>query len=119
MGKPTLAAEIGDYLGESETWRMWSLAAQDGIISTAGILLGFAGAGADAATLLVAGQSAIVAGMLTAGGAQWSERAAEREAERNAIAEERGFSIQEHALYLYVQCTKVECPHRNTPGAKS
>lgn len=89
MGKPTLAAEMGDYLTDPETWRMWSLAAQDGIISTAGILLGFAGAGADATTLLVAGQSATVAGMLTAGGAQWSERAAEREAERNAIAEER------------------------------
>ena len=89
MGKPTLAREMGDYLTEPETWRMWSLAAQDGIISTAGILLGFSGAGADAATLMVAGQSAIVAGMLTAGGAQWSERAAQREAERNAVAEER------------------------------
>lgn len=89
MGILTLAREIGDYLTERETWRMWSLAAQDGIISTAGILLGFAGAGADAATLMVAGQAAIVAGMLTAGGAQWSERAGQREAELNAIVEER------------------------------
>jgi VIT1/CCC1 family predicted Fe2+/Mn2+ transporter len=89
VGLLTLAREIGAYLTERETWRMWSLAAQDGIISTAGILLGFAGAGADAATLLVAGQAANVSGMLTAGGAQWSEKAGQREAERNAIAEER------------------------------
>ena len=30
------------------------------------------------------------------------------------IAKERGFVIQEHALYLYVDCKKTDCPHR--PG---
>ena len=43
----------------------------------------------------------------------------EIEQRQNAIAEERGFAIQDHALYLYAQCTKTECPHRNNPGAKS
>ena len=38
---------------------------------------------------------------------------------KHVIAEERGFAIQDHALYLYAQCTKTECPHRNNPGAKS
>lgn len=89
MGRRTLGSEIGDYLGETETRRGWALAAQDGIISTAGILLGFRGAGADEATLVVAGTAAIVAGMLTAGGAKWSETAAQREAELQAIADER------------------------------
>lgn len=28
------------------------------------------------------------------------------------IAKERGFAIHEHALYLYVECLKVDCPHR-------
>ncbi|MGY8525880.1 ferric iron uptake transcriptional regulator [Paracidovorax citrulli] len=28
------------------------------------------------------------------------------------IARERGFSLQEHALSLYGNCTKQDCPHR-------
>lgn len=39
--------------------------------------------------MLVAGKAAIVAGMLTAGGAQWSEQAAHREAELKALSQER------------------------------
>ncbi len=89
MGGRTLSGEIGGYLTAPESRRAWSLAAQDGIISTAGILLGFAGAGVSEATLLIAGKAAIVAGMLTAGGAKWSETAAEREAELSAIADVR------------------------------
>lgn len=89
MGRRTLGGEIGAYLGDRQTHRAWALAAQDGIISTAGILLGFSGAGASERTLAVAGTAAIVAGMLTAGGAKWAEMAAEREAERQAISDER------------------------------
>ncbi len=29
------------------------------------------------------------------------------------IAEQRGFKIREHALYVYVECTKKQCPFRN------
>ena len=29
-----------------------------------------------------------------------------------AVAEERGFKITEHALYLYAECVKPRCPHR-------
>lgn len=28
------------------------------------------------------------------------------------IAKERGFAIQEHALYLYAECLQAQCPHR-------
>jgi Fur family ferric uptake transcriptional regulator len=35
------------------------------------------------------------------------------------IAKERGFAIQEHALYLYAECTKPECPHRGKSGRHS
>lgn len=28
------------------------------------------------------------------------------------IARERGFTIQEHSLQIYADCTKPECPHR-------
>ena len=29
-----------------------------------------------------------------------------------AIAQERGFKISEHALYLYAECVKADCPYR-------
>lgn len=32
------------------------------------------------------------------------------------IAKERGFSLHEHALTLYVDCTKAPCPFRNGSG---
>jgi len=41
----------------------------------------------------------------------------EIERRQNAIASERGFAIQDHALYLYVQCTRNACPHRGEPDA--
>ena len=36
----------------------------------------------------------------------------EIERRQEMIAAERGFKIQEHALYLYVQCNKESCPNR-------
>lgn len=89
MARRTIWSDLRDYVANAENRRGWTLAGQDGIISTAGILLGFLAAGADETTLLVAGKAAIVAGMLTAGGAAWSGTAARREAELKAIADER------------------------------
>lgn len=40
----------------------------------------------------------------------------EIEARQQKIAEERGFVIREHALYLYASCSKENCPNR---GKKS
>jgi Fur family ferric uptake transcriptional regulator len=34
------------------------------------------------------------------------------EKRQTKIAQERGFTISEHALYLYADCTKPKCPHR-------
>jgi VIT1/CCC1 family predicted Fe2+/Mn2+ transporter len=62
--------------------------ANDGIIATAGILEGFAGAGATHATLVTAATSATIAGMLSAGGSEWAEKAAERESQLSAAEEE-------------------------------
>jgi Fur family ferric uptake transcriptional regulator len=36
----------------------------------------------------------------------------EIENRQQAIAKERGFKLQEHALALYGACTKDKCPHR-------
>ena len=35
------------------------------------------------------------------------------EERQRAIAEERGFQLQEHSLALYANCVKKDCPHRN------
>ena len=32
------------------------------------------------------------------------------------IAKERGFLIHDHSLYLYADCTKTDCPHRESGG---
>jgi Fur family transcriptional regulator, ferric uptake regulator len=37
---------------------------------------------------------------------------AEIESRQRAVAEQRGFALQEHALSLYAVCTKADCPHR-------
>ncbi|TXI22209.1 MAG: ferric iron uptake transcriptional regulator [Roseateles sp.] len=37
---------------------------------------------------------------------------AQIEERQHAIARERGFALQEHALSLYATCLKTDCPHR-------
>src|SRR5512145_1238592 len=39
---------------------------------------------------------------------------AEIEKRQERVASERGFTIHEHSLYLYVDCTKAQCPHKPT-----
>src|SRR6187200_372665 len=75
-------------VADRESLRSWTQVANDGIIATAGILEGFAGAGASNQTLITAGSMATIAGMLAAGGAEWAEAAAEREAQLTAAEEE-------------------------------
>ncbi|UOQ87813.1 VIT1/CCC1 transporter family protein [Agromyces endophyticus] len=64
------------------------MAANDGIIGTAGVLQGFAGAGASSTTLLVASVSAMVAGAVAGFGSKYAELAAERDAQQALIADE-------------------------------
>lgn len=40
----------------------------------------------------------------------------EIEKRQQKVAADRGFAISEHALYLYVDCTKPRCPHRRGSG---
>ena len=72
----------------SERARQFVMDANDGIIGTAGVLQGFAGAGASSSTLLVASVSALVAGAVAQFGGQYSEVAAERDAERDLVRHE-------------------------------
>ena len=66
----------------------WVVDANDGIIATAGLLEGFAGAGADDLLLITAASAATIAGALSAGGAKWAEAAAERDSQLATIAYE-------------------------------
>ena len=61
--------------------RSWTIEANDGIIATAGILLGFARAGASNRVLLFTAAAATIAGGVGVGGAEWAEDAAERESQ--------------------------------------
>ncbi|MCB1997760.1 MAG: ferric iron uptake transcriptional regulator [Burkholderiaceae bacterium] len=38
----------------------------------------------------------------------------EIEARQRAVAETRGFQLQEHSLALYANCTKTDCAHRGS-----
>ncbi|MGH8744664.1 MAG: ferric iron uptake transcriptional regulator [Burkholderiales bacterium] len=37
----------------------------------------------------------------------------EIERRQTKIAKERGFTIHEHSLHIYADCTKPNCPHKN------
>jgi VIT1/CCC1 family predicted Fe2+/Mn2+ transporter len=87
-GRPGWLARVRAEVTNPAALRSWSVVANDGIIATAGILEGFAGAGASHATLVTAATSATIAGMMSAGGSEWSEAAAEREAHLSAAEEE-------------------------------
>jgi VIT1/CCC1 family predicted Fe2+/Mn2+ transporter len=72
-----------------QTVQSWVVDANDGIIATAGLLEGFAGAGADDTLLITAALAAMIAGALGAGGAKWAEAAAERDAQLATVAYEQ------------------------------
>jgi VIT1/CCC1 family predicted Fe2+/Mn2+ transporter len=66
---------------DAATLRSWAVDANDGVIATAGVLEGFAGAGAADHVLITAAAAATIAGALSLGGTKWAEAAAEREAQ--------------------------------------
>ena len=73
---------------------MITVDANDGIIATAGIVEGFAGAGATLITLVIAAVSAMIAGTIALAGAKYAEAAGERDAEFALMEDER----RQHAL---------------------
>jgi VIT1/CCC1 family predicted Fe2+/Mn2+ transporter len=83
---PRLAA-IAERGYDAAWLRSMLVEVNDGIIVTAGVVEGLAGAGATAKTILIAGFSAVVGGGIALGGAKYGEEAAELDA-RLAILEE-------------------------------
>jgi len=84
-GRSSLVTRLRD----PSTHRSWALAANDGIVATAGLLLGFTGAGASDRLLLFTAIAATIAGIFSTAGAKWAEVAAEREAQLLIVEREQ------------------------------
>jgi vacuolar iron transporter family protein len=101
--RPAPLGRLWAAVADRGSMRSWTQVANDGIIATAGILEGFAGAGAGNRTLITAGTTATIAGMLSVGGAEWAEAAAERDAQLTAAEEEAAeIGRQPHAEHAEV-----------------
>ena len=80
--KSTMAAKLN--------WlRAGVLGANDGIMSTSGLILGVAGATTDRQQILVAGVAAVVAGSISMAGGEYTSVSAQRDSEKAALAVER------------------------------
>ena len=81
--------EIGDDVGNRLNWlRAGVLGANDGIVSTAGIVMGVAGATAERAPVFVAGVAGLVAGALSMGAGEYVSVNAQRDSEKSMLAME-------------------------------
>lgn len=65
------------------------LGANDGIVSTAGLVMGIAGANGDASAILVAGVAGLVAGSISMAGGEYTSVSAQRDSELAALELER------------------------------
>lgn len=72
------------------TRRAWTVETNDGIIATAGLLQGFAGAGVSERVLIFTAAAAVIVGAMSVGGAAWAEHAAERDAQLVVMDREAG-----------------------------
>jgi len=77
-------------LGDRLNWlRAGVLGANDGLLSTAGVVVGVAGATAALAPILTAGIAALVAGSLSMAGGEYVSVSTQRDTEEAALAKER------------------------------
>lgn len=84
-GVPHDSATLGARLN---VLRAGVLGAQDGIVSTAGLVIGVAGATADATSLLIAGTAGLVAGALSMAGGEYASVSTQRDTEESTLARE-------------------------------
>jgi len=64
------------------------LGANDGIVSTAGLVMGVAGATTDSAAILIAGIAGLVAGSISMAGGEYTSVSAQKDSEKAALARE-------------------------------
>lgn len=65
------------------------LGANDGIVSTAGIVMGVAGASQESGPILIAGIAALIAGSISMAGGEYASVSAQRDSEIAALKKER------------------------------
>jgi VIT1/CCC1 family predicted Fe2+/Mn2+ transporter len=65
------------------------LGANDGIVSTAGLVMGIAGAGGDSSAIFIAGVAGLVAGSISMAGGEYTSVSAQRDTELAALDKER------------------------------
>ncbi|PRY58309.1 VIT1/CCC1 transporter family protein [Glycomyces artemisiae] len=81
--------ELGS-IGNRLNWlRAGVLGANDGIVSTAGIVIGVAGATTDRSTILVSGVAGLVAGAFSMAGGEYTSVSTQRDTEATLVAAER------------------------------
>jgi VIT1/CCC1 family predicted Fe2+/Mn2+ transporter len=78
--------DLGDHVGTRLNWlRAGVLGANDGIVSTAGVVMGVAGATDDSGTILIAGIAALTAGALSMGTGEYVSVSTQRDSERSLL----------------------------------
>ena len=65
------------------------LGANDGIVSTAGLVMGVAGATTDSGAILIAGVAGLVAGSISMAGGEYTSVSAQKDSEKAALDKER------------------------------
>jgi vacuolar iron transporter family protein len=65
------------------------LGANDGIVSTAGLVMGVAGATTDSGAILIAGIAGLVAGSISMAGGEYTSVSAQKDSEKAALEKER------------------------------
>ncbi|MGW7820619.1 VIT1/CCC1 transporter family protein [Streptomyces puniciscabiei] len=90
MTEPTHEESHGGALGSRLNWlRAAVLGANDGIVSTAGIVVGVAGATQSRAALLTAGLAGLLAGSMSMAAGEYVSVSTQRDSERAALAVEK------------------------------
>ena len=92
--------------GRSGWLRAAVLGADDGIVSTASIIVGVAGSGAASGTVRTAGIAGLVAGALSMAAGEYVSVAAQRDAERADLAKERQ-ELQDHPQHELAELAEI------------
>ena len=82
--------DVSDDVSGRLNWlRAGVLGANDGIVSTAGVVMGVAGATDDGGAILIAGIAALTAGALSMGAGEYVSVSTQRDSERSILAMEK------------------------------
>ena len=79
--------DMGDHVGTRLNWlRAAVLGANDGIVSTAGVVMGVAGATDDGGAIVIAGIAALTAGALSMGAGEYVSVSTQRDSEKSILS---------------------------------